>query len=198
MDLQAQPRTVFGKQVARLRLKGITPASIYGKAVESIAVQVSSSDLTRLLNGARRNDVITLELPPNKYAVVVRLIQRNPITQEILHMDFLRVSSTESMHAEVGVNLVGVAPIIASGMATLLRTRERLEVSGIAAALPSAIEVDISGWEDVEQVLKAGDVPLPAGVTLVTDPETTIAMLTPAHAEAPAETPAVTEEKTAV
>ena len=182
MELLAEPRTVLGKNVAKLRLQGLTPASLYGKGLPSVAIQTSSAGLATLLRRASRNDVITLTVGSTTYPVVVRLVQRLSVTQQVLHVDFMQVSTTESMLADIALNFIGVAPSVEAGTTTLQQTRNSIEVSGIASALPSSIQIDTSGWSDPAHLLKARDIVLPAGVTLASDPDATVAMLVGAHA----------------
>lgn len=181
MELLAEPRTVLGKRVAGLRRQGLTPASLYGKGLPSIAIQASTPGLNTLLRRASRNDVISLTVGSTTYPVVVRLVQRLSITQQVLHVDFMQVSTTESMLADVALNFVGIAPSVEAGTTTLLKTRDSIEVSGIASALPSSIQIDTSTWDDPAHHLKARDIPLPDGVTLMSDPDATVAMLVGAH-----------------
>lgn len=76
-------------------------------------------------------------------------------------------------------DIVTLHVAVAARTATLVRVHERLDVSGLAAALPSSIEIDVASWTDPTQVFRARDVLLPVGVTLVSDPDVTMAMLVP-------------------
>src|SRR6476660_5796205 len=130
IELQAEPRTVLGKKVARLRRAGITPANIFGHNVASQAIQLSTVDLTHTLRAARGTHLVRLCLAgePGPRMVLVRQISRKPTTDQLLHVDFYEVSMTEKATVEIPIVLVGSAPIADSGDELVIQQIQSLAV----------------------------------------------------------------------
>ena len=107
--LKLLPREVTGKKVKQLRLNGITPVHLYGGAEDSAALQVQSSDLRRLLLNVGGNVPITIEVEGNEGGDIcfVREVQRHPVSDEVIHVDFLRVDTDQKVTAEVPIILDG-------------------------------------------------------------------------------------------
>ena len=185
MELQATHRTVLGKKVRALRRQGVTPVHLFGRDMASQALQVASTDLQRLLKTAGRNALVDLAVQESgkrkdtSYKVMVRDIQKNPITGQVLHVDLYRVLLTERMEVEVPVVLVGIAPAVDRNQGTLVQSARTIHVEGLPGTLPSVVEVDISGLEEAHQAIHAKDIALPAGTSLASDPDLVIANVVP-------------------
>src|SRR5439155_20353699 len=91
LDLSAEPRSVFGKHVRRLRRQGIIPANIYGHGA-SRAIQASSRALERLLSQGGRTGVVTIAVDGHSETALLKTMQRDPRSGQILHVDFQAVS----------------------------------------------------------------------------------------------------------
>lgn len=173
LELSAAPRSVLGKKVKGLRRLGITPANIYGRGIESQAVQVDTKALTHTLRRAGRNTILSLSVEGERVPrpVMVRDIQRNPVTDELLHLDFYQISLTEKMHAEVTVVLTGTAPAVSELGGILLQPVETVTVEALPAEIPPHLEADASRLEALDAAIHVRDLQAPAGVTILTDPD---------------------------
>jgi len=87
MEIAARRREILGKKVKALRERGIIPAHLYGPGIESVAIEVDGKVLKKALKEGKEH---VLKLDGNEYRVEVREIQRNPLTGEILHVDFFK------------------------------------------------------------------------------------------------------------
>ncbi|HXG42860.1 MAG TPA: 50S ribosomal protein L25 [Dehalococcoidia bacterium] len=176
VELKASRRQVLGKAVKRLRRQGLTPANIYGKGVQSLAIQVPTHDLWHLLRHAGRHEIVYLQVDgEEERPCFIRAIQKDPITDELLHVDFQQVSLTEKVRLEVPLHLVGEAPAVDRYGAMVLQLLDVVLVEGLPTALPPFIEVDLSRLEAPDSVIHVGDLQPPPGVTIVTDPEVVVA-----------------------
>ena len=179
-ELNAARREVLGKKVRRLRRQGLTPANIFGRALDSLAVQVSSDDLRHVLHSAGRNEIVYLRLDSDEpRPTFVRDIQRHPISDVILHVDFLQISLKEKVKLEVPLHLAGLPPAVDKYGGILVHGLDRVMVEALPADVPSVIEVDVSGLEEIDQALHVSDLPVPEGVTILTDPEQVVAKVSP-------------------
>jgi large subunit ribosomal protein L25 len=177
VELAVTPRSILGKQVKRLRRQGITPANIYGHGVLSQAVQVPTPDLARTIRVAGRNTMLQLHVEGEKKSrpVFVHHVQRDPITDEFLHVDFYQVSLKEKIRLEVPLVIVGEAPAVGVYHGILLQSVSAITVEGLPTDLPPHIEVDISGLAEIDDVIHVKDLELSPGVTLLIDPELVVA-----------------------
>ncbi|KKK83960.1 hypothetical protein LCGC14_2788160, partial [marine sediment metagenome] len=141
VELKVSPREVLGKKVKALRREGVIPANVYGHALESVAIQISKDDLVHLLHSAGRNEIVYLRLDGEEARpTFLRQIQRNPVTDAILHVDFYQISLKEKVRMEVRLLVVGTAPAEQTHGGTLLHSLDRIAVEGLPTEIPSVIE----------------------------------------------------------
>jgi len=177
LELSAAPRSVLGKKVKGLRRQGITPANIYGRGIASQAVQVDTKTMAHTLRRAGRNTILSLKVEGERALrpVMVRDIQRNPVTDELLHLDFYQISLTEKMHAEVTVVVTGTAPAVSELGGILLQPVETVTVEALPAEIPPHLEADASRLEELDAAIHVRDLEAPPGVTILTDPDVVLA-----------------------
>jgi large subunit ribosomal protein L25 len=198
VELKVSPRPVLGKKVKRLRREGIIPANVYGHALESVAIQVPRDDLVRVIRTAGRNEIIYLRLDGDEpRPTFVRQIQRNPVTDAILHVDFYQISLLEKVRMEVPLALVGTAPAEQAYGGTLLHSLDAITVEGLPTDIPSAIEVDVSGLAEIDAAIHVGELSVAGEVTVLTDPEVVVAKIAPPHVEKEIEEEVVEEGEAA-
>jgi len=177
LELSVVPRAVLGKRVRALPRGGLTPANVYGHGVESRALQVDTGTLVCTLRSLERNAILSLHIGGEKAPrpVVVRDIQRNPVSDRILHVDFYQVSLTEKMRADVPLLLTGKAPAVDDFGGILLQSLESITVEALPTDMPSHVEVDISLLSGIDSSLHVKDLVLDPKLHLLTDPEVVIA-----------------------
>jgi large subunit ribosomal protein L25 len=162
-------RDVIGKKVRALRRQGIIPANIYGHNVDSLAVQVGSDELRLLMKRHSRNEIIYVQVDGRERPTFVRDVQRNPVTDQIVHVDFLQISLTEKVRLEVPVHFSGVAPAVTTFGGIVTHATNQVLVEALPAAVPSVIEVDISDLTEIGQSIHVGDLTEMEGVAFLTD-----------------------------
>jgi large subunit ribosomal protein L25 len=171
-ELEVTRRSVFGKQTKKLRQEGKTPGNIYGHRQEPIAVQFNSHTFARLGHQHGLRSILTLKgLESGVETVLVRHVKRYIIKDTVLHVDFTRVSMDERVEAKIPLHFVGEAPGVKLAGGLLLHLVEALPVECRASEIVEAIEVDIGTLTDVDAMIYAREVKLPANYTLATDPE---------------------------
>jgi large subunit ribosomal protein L25 len=188
--LDVAPRTTFGKASKRLRREGIVPANIYGHKKESTPIQVDALAFDHLRRQHGLSQIVSLNLPGSVAEnVLVRHIQRDPVTGKIVHVDFSRVDIREHLEFKVSLNFVGEAPGVKIQGGVLLHLAETLTVDSAASDIVESLDVDISGLTEIDSTLHARDVNLPARYKLVTDADEPIAKISAPRVEV-TETPA--------
>ena len=167
--LQAETRAVTGKKVKRLRRGGLVPANVYGRNQASRAVQAPLVEIARVFGAVDRNSVVPMSIDgADDIPVVLREIQRHPVTRDILHMDFYQVDLTRAIHSEARLVLTGDSEAVSKG-GTVVQSLELVMLEALPNDMPSSIEIDISVLEEFGQSVLIRDLVLPEGVTALTD-----------------------------
>jgi len=164
--LIAETRTEFGKGGARrTRRAGKIPAVLYGHGLEPRHLSLPARDFAHALKGGA-NTVLTLEFPDGDQLALPKSVVRHPLRDYVEHVDLLVIRRGEKVTVDIQVVVTGEA---ASGT-MVLTDANSLSIEVEAMSIPESLTVDIEGAEAGTQFL-AGDVALPSGATLVTDPE---------------------------
>jgi large subunit ribosomal protein L25 len=213
MELTANTREITGKKVRFLRRQGITPVHVFGHGIEPLAVQCDTLELKKVLSQAGATHIISLKLDKAKKprSVMVREVQKNAITGELVHVDLYQVRMEEKLKVIVPLVLVGEAPALKLKENFLAHELDRVEIECLPDAIPGQIDVDISGLAAAEQSVHVRDLKLGNGIVILNNPSLLIAKISlrsvekeeaaaaPAAAEAAAAEPAAeaTKEKAA-
>ncbi len=176
-ELKTSRRDISGKKVRFLRREGLTPANLYGPGIESIPLQAETAVFKSLLYKVGRNALISLRIDGDKKPkmVMLRDIQRDPLTGSLLHVDFFQVEMTHKVRADVALVFVGEAPAAKSRRVMVIESLNHLHVEALPADLPSHIEVDLSVLEEIDQAIHVRDVAAGEGVEVLTEPDQVIA-----------------------
>jgi large subunit ribosomal protein L25 len=170
--LVAEPRTEAGKAPARrLRREGMVPAVVYGLGTDTRTVAVPARPMQHILAGGA-NTLIDLVVDGEPVLTLAREVQRHALRGTLLHVDFVRVNRDVEIHAEIPVSLEGDSPGVRAG-GRLNQILFTVTVAAKPGQIPTSFVLDVSAL-DVGDSLAAGTIALPAGVTLVTDPEETV------------------------
>jgi large subunit ribosomal protein L25 len=175
--LSAETRTEFGKGGARrTRRAGKVPAVIYGHGDDPRHVSLPAREFANAIRHGGANVLLTLDVDGGEQLAIPKSIQRHPIKGHFEHVDLLAVRRGEKVTIDVPVHVVG--DIVPGGLLNTESTT--ISVEAEATHLPTGLEVSISGLEIGSQIT-AGDVTLPAGSSLITDPASVVLII----AEAP-------------
>lgn len=168
--IKVEKRAITGKQVSQLRRQGILPGVVYGHKVDSYPVQMESHATSLLMKRVTPTTLVTLDLDGKKTKVIVRDRNYDVVTGNLLHLDFLAVSMTEKLRANVALELVGVAPVLDEVPGSLLNHMlNEIEIEALPNDMPERIEVDITGIASAEDVITVADLNLDDKITVLTD-----------------------------
>jgi len=175
--LVAELRSDKGSRPAgRLRREGRLPGVVYGLGEDSVSVTVNAHQLGTILSSkSGANTLITLKLDGTDQLALARQIQRDAVKGTLVHVDFIRVRADQTIQAEVRIDLQGDAEGVSQG-GMLEQMMHTLTVEGKPGQLPNEIVHDVSALELGDQ-LHVKDLAIPAGITVVTDPEELIATI---------------------
>jgi large subunit ribosomal protein L25 len=198
MDLQAQPRILKGKKVKEIRLSGLIPAVVYGREIEAVAVAVEARHFKKVISGeAGTNIIINLKVGEGAAAkelpVITYAMQRNPLTDDIIHVDFRNISMTEKIKTKVPVELVGLPIGVKESGGVLVHNLREIEVECLPTDIPDKFTVEVSGLA-INHSIQVANLVVPSAVTILSNPEDPIAMVTPPSKEEVAPPPAAEGE----
>lgn len=179
IELSAATRDILGKKVRFLRRQGLTPANLYGHNIKSTALQVDTIQLKHTLAKAGKSSLVALKVDSAKRPkmVIIRDIQREPLTGGLLHVDLYQVKMEERIKIEVSLLFVGEAPAIRDRGGILVQNMNSIEVECLPANMPHNIEVDLSVLQEIDQAVHVKDLSVDEGVTILTDPEQSIVQI---------------------
>jgi len=180
--LHAQSRTPEGKGAARkLRASGLIPSVAYGHGLEAKALVVDEKTLRDALRRHHGSNVL-LDLKvdgeaPGNLAAIIKALQVDPVTQEVLAVDFQWVSLEEHVTVSVAVRLVGTAPGAVEGGAVDQMLHE-VEITCLPLQMPEELTVDISGL-GIHDLLHVSDIAAAEGVEVLTPAEEPVVTVRP-------------------
>ena len=197
--LNAIPRSERGKnEMHRLRVKGMIPAVFYGAHYENKPIAVNLRELEQALT--RKKGLVNLSIEgTGDYEVLLREIQRDPVTDRIKHVDFMGITRGEKITATVSLVLKGEALGVKTAGGIIEINRRQLEIECLPKDLPDKIEVDVSGLE-IGDSIHVEDLQV-ENIVFMDNPKTTIlsvaaptVLKTAKEEEAEAAAAAATEE----
>jgi large subunit ribosomal protein L25 len=188
VEVTIERREGRGKGPARkLRRAGMIPGVFYGPGRTTVHVGVKAEEFARKLSHLEGSHLIRLVNDGGKdpelhdKAVLLREVQRHPVSDDVLHVDFLEVSLTERLTVSVPLRFVGKAAGVVEGGILQPIVRE-IEVECLPTEIPEFIEVDVSAL-GIHEAVHLADVRLPEGVTSVGDAMQTVVTVLPPTVE---------------
>ena len=177
LTLELEPRTVVGKKVRQLRRQGITPTHLYGMGIDPLNLQAESAAVQRIVVQAGGNVPVSVTVKGHQkpYFAFIREVQRHPLTESILHVDFYQVTMTEVMQAEVPIYLAGEAPAVRMLNGVLFQALHSFRVECLPLDVPQYVELEIVQLDDFEKALHISDIRVGDKVTILNDPQEVVA-----------------------
>lgn len=176
MILKAESRISKGSAEARrLRAAGYIPGEVYGDKGNH-SIQVEAHAFVLMLQRHGENLVLDLELDgKTEGKVLIKAVQHDPLDSKIIHADFIAISMDKAIEVKLPIVLVGEAAGVKTG-GILEHQLSEIEISCLPGDLVEEIAVDISSL-DVGDHVSVADVPLPKGLTAITDGEIVVASI---------------------
>lgn len=181
ISLLVKIRTETGKKAGKLRKKDVLPGILYGSELKGAQpLELDCKTFEKVYEEAGESSLISLEIEGGKnYPVLIHDIQKNPLTGEIIHVDFYQVSLEEEIIAKIPLIFEGTPPAVKDLGGTLVKNISEVEVKSLPQKLPKEIRVEVSGLKTFEDNIKVSDLKLPAGVKVLKESEEIIAVVLP-------------------
>jgi len=150
-DLEVKERTKLGKRSKSLRASGIIPAIVYGRGMNAVPIEIDEKIFKKFLSSpSGKKAIINMKVGSSLLPVIMHEIQKDILSNKLLHVDFHRVSMDEAIKTKVVIVLVGESEGVKSDGGILVHPIREIEIKALPGDIPSKIEIDITG-------LKIGD-----------------------------------------
>ena len=175
--LNTEEKTTIGSRSSRrLRRDGKVPGVLYGLGQDPEIFSVDYGDLRgALTTDAGLNALIQLSVNGTNQLSILKTLQRHPVKDEVIHVDFVRVDPNQELAVEVPIILEGVAKKVTDQNGMVDQTMFSLSVLSLPDSIPNELTADVSELE-INDAIRVSDVVLPEGVRTEVDPEEAIAV----------------------
>ena len=189
IELQVERRQESGKNIARrARAAGKIPAVVYGAKKETVPIYIEARQLTTAFRqGAGDNAIYLLKMSGTDQTrhAMIKEIDRDPVSREFLHVDFMRVLMDVKVRVSVAVELVGTARGVKQDGGILDFVSREIEIECLPSDIPATLPVDVSEI-GMGESLRVGQIPAREGIRILDDPDKVIAHVAhPAKEEEP-------------
>jgi large subunit ribosomal protein L25 len=160
-----------------LRHQGMILGAVYGRGIESVPVTLKARDLSRVFNAETgMNTLIDLQLDGKRHLVRVSKLETDPITHYPLHISLQTISATEPQKATISLEFTGEPEAVRAKEGLLEIAHSTIDVRALPEDIVSGLTLDVSDMT-LNSVKRAGDVKLPKGYELLTDPDASLVSL---------------------
>jgi large subunit ribosomal protein L25 len=178
LSLKADTRKEKGKKA---RAQGAVLAVLYGPKAKPVSLSVDKKEFEKVLSSAGESSLITLELGSDKTPVLIREVQRHPLSGDAMHADFYQPRLDQKIKIMVPLVLQGEAPAVKELEGTLIQNIHEVEVQALPQDLPHEIEVNVAKLATFEDYIFIKDLQVSLSVQVLHDQEAIIAQVVPAE-----------------
>ena len=178
IELKAQSRTIFGKNVRTLRRGGLIPAELYGHGKENVHLSVPAKDFARVFKTAGESTLVDLAYDSKRTPVLIHDLARDPKSGDVIAIDFYQVRLDEKITVKIPIQFEGEAPAVKSAAGVLIKAVHELEIEALPANMPAHLIVDLSTLTSIGATVHVHEIKIPAGAKVLTDSETVVAAIT--------------------
>lgn len=179
--LEAEIREAKGTGAARrAKRAGIVPCVIYGLGGENLPLSIPRNKLESVLRTGKR--MVDLRIGTNNESVLVKELQFDPITSQVIHADFARVAMDEEVSLDVPITITGKAKGVADDDGVLDQTLKSMQIQCLPGDIPDEIVVDVSEL-GLNDLYKVQDIDVPTGVTAMSPADDIVVVVHPPAAE---------------
>jgi large subunit ribosomal protein L25 len=175
ITLTAQSRG--GKSPNVLRTEELIPAVYYSAGKDAVSIAVPLKEFIKVYKEAGESSAVTLTIGGEKISTLIHSIQRDPMKNHPVHVDFLVIDMNKEIEVPVQLEFTGLAEAEKLGIGTLVKVLYEVQVKGLPKDMPHTLEVDVTNLATLEDQIHVSDIKLPHGVTVVTPGEEVVALV---------------------
>lgn len=179
ITLKATTRDLLGKKVKNLRQEKQLPIVLYGRNFSSVPLQVDTKNFIKILKVAGEATLIDIEIPNQENAkALIRQIQKDPTSDEILHADLYKVDMSQEIETEIPLVFEGTSAAVEELEGNFITNKDTIKVKCLPDKLISEIKVDISPLKTFEDLIHIKDLNIPEGIKVLDEAEDVVAQVT--------------------
>jgi large subunit ribosomal protein L25 len=160
-----------------LRANGKVPAVVYGPKLSPQAIEIEDKNLAKIIKEAGESTLITLAGLETPIDVLVKGVSFDPVKQFLTHVDFYAVEAGKEMTTNVHLDFVGESPAEKDGHGVITKILHEVEITCKPNALPNHLDVDLCVLQTVGNKILVSDIVVPKGVTVLTEADSVVAVL---------------------
>ncbi len=184
LTLKAEKRESSEKASA-LRQEGWLLGVVYGFEMSAQSLKINLKEFQKIYKEAGENTLISLTLEEDGkekiYASLINEVQRNPVTDALIHVDFYHPSEKQKIEASIPILFEGEAPAVRNFGGTIVREMKEIDVKGLAAELPHEIKVNLEVLENLHDRILVKDLAVDSKLEILSDLESIVATALPAE-----------------
>lgn len=202
IEIDANKREELGKKAVKVRAQGLIPAVIYGRKFRSTPIAIGAKEFEKKVLGseAGRNLIFSLKLNDEgkgkSVPVITQSIQRDPLSDRIVHLDFMNIAMDEAIKARVPVELIGLPSGVKDEGGVLVHGLREIEIKCLPGDIPDKYEVDVANLA-INTALHVSDLQVDKKIEILSDKSEMIAQVSPPTKEEEVAPPVVTPEAVA-
>jgi len=184
MVIKSEKRDQFGKNASRrIRKAGLIPAVMYGEGAMSLPLVLDKKDVARILKSeSGENTIFRIAYDSEERDVMFKDLQVDPTTDELLHADLIQIAMDKEIRVAVPIELTGEAVGVKTEGGFVDFMLREIEIECLPVNIPEKLSVDVSGLH-LHQSIKVGDIAPPAGVKILSDAGSVVALVQVPHEE---------------
>lgn len=196
LELLVKLRQGTGRKNKEIREQGFIPAILYGQKVKNLLLMVKAKDFEKIFKEAGESTLVKLKikgdeeknkkdgqektnLAKKERVVLIYDIARDPVSDQIIHIDFNQVKLDEKIKTEIPLAFVGQSAAVERDKGVLVKNIQRIEIEAFPQDLPHQIEVDISSLETFDDNIYIKDLKVPEKVKIIAETEEVVASVIP-------------------
>lgn len=193
LELKSKKREVFGKKLKALRKLGLIPAVVYGGSEGSVPLILELKEFKKVLKNAGETTIVRLFIDSDDSVgaskekfknVLIHDSSRDPVTDEVRHVDFYEVKMDEKIITKVPLVFIGDSLAVADLGGILVKAMQELQIRALPADLPHEIEVDISSLKAFNDNILVQDITLPKNIEILENTKSPVASVVPPRSDA--------------
>lgn len=184
LKITAKTRKEFGKKVKSLRKNNLIPSVLYGHGLKNIPLTTDYITFEKVYKKGGESSLVDLFIDKKEpIKVLIQDVQRDPVNDKILHIDFHQVKMTEKITTEVNLKFIGESKAVKELSGVMVKSLDKIKIECLPKDLIHEVEVDISILSTFEDIIRVRDLKIPETITIKERPEDVVVLVQPPRTE---------------
>lgn len=181
ITIKAEKREKVGKQSKKLAAQDLIPGVVYNSEGESTSIKIDKGEADREVPNVTTTSIVEIKLGSKTLKTILKEVQRDPVTDEIIHLSFFEVDPNKEMVFEIPFRSEGTAPAVKNNIGILVQIVDAIEVKCTVKDLIPEIVADISHLQKPGDTIRVYELDIPDSVTLLREEDEKLTVFTITH-----------------